>query len=335
MSGRVLTVLLGDPSLPDRTKPGGRFTANDFDQVRRLKGALAQIEDFTFDYIDDHERLLEVLQSARPERVLNFCDTGFRNEARHELHVAAFLEGLGIPYSGSGPVALGLCHDKALVSLMARSLDVPVPGGHLVRCGDELPGIDYPAFIKPNFGDGSLGITADSIVNDAGQGRKTLERLRRELPGTEILVQEFLAGAEYGVGVIGNSGDRFTVLPVLEVDYGALDPSLPRLLDYGSKTDPDSPYWKNVAFRRAELGAPDLRQIGGWCRALFERLGLRDYARFDFRADARGEIKLMEVNPNPAWCWDGKLAHMAALLGESHSDLLRRIIDAAIRRWGG
>ncbi|HET6277231.1 MAG TPA: D-alanine--D-alanine ligase [Candidatus Polarisedimenticolia bacterium] len=334
MSGPILTVLLGDPSLPDRTKPGGRFTANDFDQVRRLKGALEQIEDFTFRYIDDHERLLELLQSARPERVLNFCDTGYRNEARHELHVAAFLEGLGIPYSGSGPVALGLCHDKALVSLVARSLDVPVPVERLVRCGGELPDVGYPAFIKPNRGDGSLGITADSIVHDAVGGRQTLERLQRELPGTEILVQEFLAGAEYGVGVIGNPDDRFTVLPVLEVDYGALDPSLPRLLDYGSKTDPDSPYWKNVGFRRADLGAPDLGRISGWCRALFERLELRDYARFDFRAGARGEIKLMEVNPNPAWCWDGKLAHMAALLGESHSDLLRRIIDAAIRRWG-
>lgn len=334
MSSQAVTVLLGDPSLPDRTKPGGRFTVDDFDQVRRLKSALESLQDFSFDYIDDHARLLDRLQSARPELVLNFCDTGFRNEARHELHVAAFLEGLGIPYSGSGPVALGLCHDKALVSLLARSLDVPVPEERLIRAGDQLPDVSYPAFFKPNRGDGSLGITVDSIVHDAARGRQILARLRRELPGTEILVQEFLAGSEYGVGVIGNPGDLFTVLPVLEVDYGALDPSLPRLLEYGSKTDPESPYWKDVRFRRANLATSDVERITSWCRALFERLGLRDYARFDFRADARGGIKLMEVNPNPAWCWDGKLAHMSEAMGETHADMLRRIIDAAINRRG-
>ncbi len=58
---------------------------------------------------------------------------------------------------------------------------------------------------------------------------------------------------------------------------------------------------------------------------LFERLGCRDYARFDFRADAKGEIKLLEVNPNPGWCWDGKVNLMAgfsghALLGTAGAD---------------
>ena len=50
---------------------------------------------------------------------------------------------------------------------------------------------------------------------------------------------------------------------------------------------------------------------------LFERLGCRDYARFDFRADAKGEIKLLEVNPNPGWCWDGKVNLMAGFAGHA------------------
>jgi D-alanine-D-alanine ligase len=332
MSRPVITVLLGDPALPDASKPAGRFAAEDFDQLRRLKAALESIDRFRFEYLDDHASMLRRLQKTRSGFVLNFCDTGFRNEARQEMHVAALLDALGLPYSGSGPLALGLCNDKQLVGLLARSLGVPVPAERLVRPGDDLPDVDYPAFIKPNRGDGSLGIAADSIVGDAAAARGRLERLRRELPGTEILVQEFLPGDEYGVGIIGNPGDRFTVLPILEVDYGALDPSLPRLLDYGSKTDPGSPYWQGVRFRRAGLADGDLERIAGWSRALFERLGLRDYARFDFRADARGAIRLLEVNPNPAWCWDGKLAHMAGLLGDSHAGLLLRIIDAAWRR---
>jgi D-alanine-D-alanine ligase len=125
------------------------------------------------------------------------------------------------------------------------------------------------------------------------------------------------------------------MLPVLEVDYSALDSALPRILDFSSKTNPESPYWTDIRFREARLDESTAESIRGWCRDLFQRLGLRDYARFDFRADARGTVKLMEVNPNPAWCWDGKLAHMAHLMGESHGGLLGRIIEAARRRCFG
>jgi D-alanine-D-alanine ligase len=67
---------------------------------------------------------------------------------------------------------------------------------------------------------------------------------------------------------------------------------------------------------------------------LFERLGCRDYARFDFRADAKGEIKLLEVNPNPGWCWDGKMNIMAGFQGMRYSELLAQILLAAVERLG-
>ena len=74
--------------------------------------------------------------------------------------------------------------------------------------------------------------------------------------------------------------------------------------------------------------APDLSA------RLFERLGCRDYARFDFRADAKGEIKLLEVNPNPGWCWDGKLNIMAGFQGVRYAELLGQILGAAEERIG-
>jgi D-alanine-D-alanine ligase len=65
---------------------------------------------------------------------------------------------------------------------------------------------------------------------------------------------------------------------------------------------------------------------------LFERLGCRDYARFDFRADAKGTIKLLEANPNPGWCWDGKLNLMAEFAHYAYADLLTMILEAAQAR---
>ena len=102
-----------------------------------------------------------------------------------------------------------------------------------------------------------------------------------------------------------------------------------------SKTDPNSPYWNEVRFRAAELSACTHGELLRWSGRLFERLNLRDYGRFDFRANAKGEIKLLEVNPNPAWCHDGKLAHMAHLAGEDHATLLRRILESTRVRLAG
>ena len=71
-----------------------------------------------------------------------------------------------------------------------------------------------------------------------------------------------------------------------------------------------------------------------WSKRLFARLGLRDYARFDFRCAADGAPRLLEVNPNPAWAHDGKLALMAGFAGLSYRDLLRRILEIALERLG-
>jgi len=287
----------------------------------------------SFTFINEHSRLYERLRDERPAFVLNFCDTGFGNDARRELHIPALLEMLDIPYSGCGPVALGLCYDKALVRALAAASGVPVPAEVFVGAQDELPAFGYPAFVKPNCGDGSFGITEAAVVADARAAAARIADLRAELAGTALLVQEFLSGAEYGFGLTGNSASGFTALPMLEVDYSALPANLPRLLSYASKADPDSPYWTDIRFRAAALDVDSQTKVRGWCERLYDRLQLRDYARFDFRADAHGQLKLMEVNPNPAWCWDGKLAHMGQHAGLSHGATLELIIAAAEKRY--
>ena len=130
-----------------------------------------------------------------------------------------------------------------------------------------------------------------------------------------MLVQEYLTGAEYSVALVGNPDQGLRALPILEVDFSRLDARLPRILGYESKWEPDSPYWTQIRYQEATLSELMQQQLVEHSARLFERLGCRDYARFDFRADARGEIKLLEVNPNPGWCWDGKLNLMAGFQG--------------------
>ena len=332
-----VTVIVGDPRLPDVTKANARYSPEDLEAIARMKVALGRLAAYRFAYLDDHTRVIAELGSDPPAFVLNLCDTGFGNVASRELHVPSLLEMLHIPYSGSPPACLACCYDKALVRAVASAHGIPVPAEVFVAGCDAraLPPIAFPALIKPNTGDGSVGITRDALVHDAREAQAYLDRLRHELPGRDALVQEFLAGAEYAVGLIGNPEDGFTLLPLLEVDYSGLDPGLPRILSYESKTVPDSPYWQHVRYREARLEPDRVAPLVRAATLLFGRLGCRDYSRFDFRCGADGVARLLEVNPNPAWCWDGKLQLMAGFAGWDEAALFERILRTAQQREAG
>jgi D-alanine-D-alanine ligase len=315
-------------------KRGGAFNAEDHDTIRRLKDALSELPAYKFRYLDNHATLDRDLSELRTDLVFNLCDEGFNNDPFKELHVPAMLEALDLPYTGSGPPALAACYDKGLVRAVALTLDVPVPLETHVRPGDQgatLPSV-FPALLKPNYGDSSQGITKDAVVRNEKGLLDYLERLRVAFPKRPVLVQEYLTGAEYSLTLVGNPDQGLRALPILEVDFSKLDSKLPKILGYESKWEPDSPYWTQVSYHEAELTEVQQQQMIEHSARLFERLGCRDYARFDFRADARGEIKLLEVNPNPGWCWDGKVNLMAGYSGMRYSELLGQILAAAVER---
>lgn len=331
-----ISVLLGDPRQADRCKRNGQFNEEDFETVQRLRDSIAEIEELEVTWYDNHATLLDDLRDAKPEFVFNLCDEGFDNDARKELHVTALLELLRIPYSGAGPVSLGICYNKSFVRSIAQAMDIPVPLETYFDADDHaatIPSV-FPALVKPNCGDSSVGITQDSVVSDSNKLIQRIESLRQEFPGTPLLIQEFLDGTEYSVGLIGNPGIGFNYLPILEVDYGGLKSDFPRILGYESKWIPDSPYWNQINYRETRLPIEHQRQLYDHCARLFSRLECRDYARFDFRSDEKGCIKLLEVNPNPGWCWDGKMNLMAEFANMRYADLLRAIIDAGTTRCG-
>jgi D-alanine-D-alanine ligase len=329
----AVMVLLGDPRRPDGVKRDGRFNAEDIDTVVRLQSALASIESYAFYYVDDHDELVERLACERPRLVFNLCDEGFQNRPEMELHVPALLEMRGLAYTGSPPACLAVCYDKSLVRAQALALSIPVPDEIRLRHDDAAPPepLAHPLFVKPARADGSFGIGAWSLADDRPALLAAIDRLSSRHAVRDILVQQFLDGPEYSLGIIGNVGSRLRVLPILEVDYSALSNG-PRIQCYESKWDPASGSWTGLRCRKAQIGAAEARHMEDAAVALFRALGCRDYARFDFRAGADGVIRLLEVNPNSSWCWDGKMAVMAEIGGMSYPDLLQAILDCAWQR---
>lgn len=329
---KPITVILGDPRLPDAVKRQGQFNEEDFLTIEKLHEALEKLSDYDFTFLDNHSKLLKKLITHPPDFVLNLCDEGFNNIATEELHIPALLEMLNIPYTGAAPSSLAMCYNKALVRAIAKDLEIPVPLERFIEPGKSFTKAPFfPALVKPNLGDSSIGITQDALVHNKNQLQNYIKYLHQLLPNTAILVQEFLPGTEYTVGLIGNPGDLIE-LPILSVNYNELPAGLPKILGYESKWNPDSPYWNKIRYQEAKLNKRQHELLIRYATTLFTRLGCRDYARFDFRADQNGTIKLLEANPNPGWCWDGKLNLMIEASGKHYHNLFSMIITAAEKR---
>ena len=333
MKTKVL-IITGDHTAPDPEKRGGKYNEEDFTTHNVMVEALASFDDLEVHVMNDHRNFFETLEKNRPDIVVNFCDTGFFNKIALEGSIPAYLEMQNILYTGASPQSIAICYDKGIVRLVGESLGIPVPEEKFYFAQDEfIPNeITYPSLIKPNAADGSLGITKDAVIKNEEEALQYIHWLRDTLPGKDFLVQEYLPGPEYGICLIGNPKTKLEALATIEVDFSRLPKGLNPILSYESKAIPDSPYWSDIIFKKASLDANEEKKMIANCKILFQRLKLRDYARFDFRRSQDGQIKLMEVNPNPAWANDGKMAMMAGLVGIPYPNLLRKIVDTALLR---
>lgn len=332
-----ITVLLGDPNKHDVMRPNGVFDKNDFVSLNELKKALFETKNFQVKYLNNHNTILQDLASLKNETdlVVNFCDEGYNNDPRKELHIASMLEILDIPYSGGGPQCLAFCYDKSLVRGIATEMNIPTPNAFFIKAEDNIfeLSLNFPLIVKPNLGDASFGITSESVCYTAEELLTAISNIRDKFGYDHpLLVEEFLVGKDLSLGVIGNPPNSYTILPIIEADYSSLPEDLPKICGYEAKWQSDSPYW-NIKSIPADLPEDIEKQIGEYSLKLFERLECRDYARFDWRLDANGNPRLLEVNPNSGWAWADDLANMAKLNGMSYTEMLNEIIKSALERY--
>jgi len=335
---RNIIVIFGDPNKPDVLKPLHKFDDDDFFTINQLKAALKELNEYNFSYLDNHNTLIQDLQNlnGKIDFAFNLCDEGYYNEARKELHIPALLDILKIPYTGSGPQCLAFCYDKSLVRGIAKELEIPVPEAIYIKPEDKIIDLTlyFPAIVKPNYGDSSFGITQRSVVKNGEELLSAISEIREKFGYDKpVLVEQFLTGKDLTVGIIGNPPDNFIILPIIEEDYSNLPPELPKICGYEAKWLPDSPYW-NIKSFPANLPQDTIEIIENSSLKLFQRLECQDYARFDWRLDAKGIPKLLEVNPNPGWCWDGHLAKMCNVANISYKEMLNKILEAAVKRFG-
>lgn len=270
------------------------------------------------------------LRALAPDLVVNLCES-LAADSRGEMVVPALLDALGVPYTGSPALALGLALHKDRAKELLRAHGVPTPESAVCRTADDARAcrVPFPAIVKPVREDASSGIDFDSVVRDEEALVRAVERVVRTFK-QPALVERFIDGPEVYVPLFGN--EPRLALPSTEVAFGAAFDGRPRILSYAAKWEEESSEFKDSTTGPCTQPAHVVEACVEVARRAFDALGCRDYGRVDMRLDADGQPYVIEVNPNCDLHPDAGFAKAAALAGLPFDALAHRLVDLALAR---
>ena len=288
----------------------------------------------------DIEPVIAALREAEPAIVFNLAES-FDGKSALESNVAALLNLLGHRYTGSSPAGLLMAGDKSLTKQVLGFQKILTPEFATVYRGalDHVGDLKFPLIVKPPQEDASLGITSKSVVRDIRELLGTMDSLQREFQ-SPVLVEEFVEGREFYVGVLGNTAPL--ALPVIELDFSAFPPDRPKVASWEAKwgeggTGGEGETGKEFAGTKSIFPtdvSPELvERMQAVAVEAFNALRLRDYGRVDLRVTPAEEIYVIEVNPNCYLEQSGEFSRAAAEAGIAHDGLIARIVELAQGRY--
>lgn len=277
------------------------------------------IIDGNMDVIENLQAFMpKVLDGERLGMVFNMA-YGIQGESRY-THIPSMLEMLGIPYVGSSPSGHALALDKVITKIIMQKHDIPTPEFWVFSSADEnVDTVRYPAIVKPKMESVSFGL---KIVNDPDSLREAVAFIIKEF-NQQALVEQFVRGREFAVGIIGNS--PVETFPVLEIDLNN-DPDAIQSVE-------DKKFQPREKICPAKIGPELAEEMKKQSIAAFKALQLRDFCRVDIRLDENGDVYLLEVNSMASLGRSGSYVYAAAAHGYDYQALVNKMLDTAVVRY--
>jgi len=320
--------------LPQREEEKEREQPEDaleeYDSVETVDALKAAIEakGHTVVKLGGGREFLKKVLTEKVDFVFNISE-GLGSYRSREAQAPSILEMLDIPYSGADPQCLAICLDKNLTKKLVAWEGVPTPRWQVIDSSN-VKSIDWaalpsPAFVKPVWEGSSKGIRLNSLVRDPAQMQSIVTQLLKQYR-QPVLVEEFIAGEEVTVGIVGNSPAQ--VVGIMRVvprqKEGDFVYSLEVKRNYEKLVDYECP---------AQLDKTVLKNIEKYALKAFQILECRDFSRVDFRISPDGTPYFLEINPlaglNPR---TSDLIIMARLAGWTYNRLIGTILEAALKR---
>jgi D-alanine-D-alanine ligase len=264
------------------------------------------------------------IASNKPHIAFNLVEQ-FDGLPFFDRHVVSYLELRKQKYTGCNPRGLTLARDNALTKKILAYHRLPVARFAVFKPRKRIvipSRLTFPLFVKSVTDEGSEGISQASLVHDHD---KLIERIAfvHEKTKSSALVEEFVEGREIYVGVFGN--ELLTALPPWELTMKKLPQDAPIIATDKAKWDPT--YQKRVGLQSgpAKLGETLVREIERTSKRIYRLLGLSGYARLDYRLTERGQLYLLEANPNPQIARKEDFADSAEHAGMKYEELLQKL----------
>jgi D-alanine-D-alanine ligase len=299
-AGRNQSPADGEQSRQEEDPPSVSDEFAEWDSIETIDAvadALSEIGEVI--RLEANESFPERLRDTRPDIIFNIAEG--RYGVNREAHIPAICEFYGIPYSGSDPLTLSVCLDKARTKEMLAYHGVPTAPFAVVSAMSDLSAarrLSLPLFAKPIHEGSSKGITEKNFCPTwdelEAQTAFLLETYRQP-----VIVEEYLPGAEFTCAVLGN-GSEARVLPIVGMNFASLpDGALP-IYGFEAKWIWDRPERPLQMFDcPAHIDESLTKAIELVTLDAYRVLGCRDWSRIDVRLDAAGQPNVVEVNPLP------------------------------------
>lgn len=262
----------------------------------------------------------KVLAGDQQGMVFNMA-YGIQGHSRY-THIPALLEMLGVPYVGSGPQAHAVALDKIMAKIIFKQNNLPTPDFWFFNSpNDDLTGVKYPVIVKPKMESTSMGLKVvdnDDDLRDAIQ--YVIDTFKQQ-----ALVESFIKGREFAVGLLGNEPNLEVFPPV---EFALETPDAIQTKDTKMKKGIDK-------ICPADLSEEKTLELQDLAKKAFNALDLKDFSRVDFRMDSDGNPYILEINSMASMGFGGSYVFEAKTVGYTYESLVNRMLEvAAVRNFG-
>ncbi|MBN2547168.1 MAG: D-alanine--D-alanine ligase [Spirochaetes bacterium] len=272
---------------------------------------------------NDFELMKRLVNRERWDMVFNICE-GLNGYGRESI-VPALLENYKIPHVFSDPLTLAISLNKGMAKRIFKSFNIRTPDFYVLNDIEDIENIkiDYPLFAKP-IGEGTgKGIGPDSKINNFNELKMVCNKLLKKY-NQAVLVEKYLSGREFTVGIIGTGRDACSI-GVMEV-INKLDKE--NIYSYDNKEYCE----EKVVYKFIE------GEIAEKCKKIsieaWNSIECKDAGRVDVRMDEKGNINVLEINPLAGLHPDhSDLPIISKLAGISYKELIGRIMNSALKRY--
>lgn len=284
-----------------------------------------------YQVLDGTKGSLASLSRCGADLVFNLTES-YGGDDTKDMNIAAYMDLVGIPYTGTGPRGLFLGQEKSVAKKLFQFHGVRTPIFATSYKGmlDHSHDIGFPLIVKPIAEDGSIGIDGDSVVESVKELMERIHYIHEEFD-SPALIEEYIDGREIYAGVLGNSNPE--VLPLIELDLSKLPKGTPRVACQDVKFDRETEAYKLTKSAPVEdLDEETVEKLTETARLAFSALKFRDYGRIDMRLNNKNEVYVIEANPNPWLASSQEFAMAAKKSGRSYTQLIGEIVDMAWMR---